>query len=279
MSAGLGVNMIIDHYVWDGLYVESQAVAVSEQSLAASQVNHDLLHAAFVDTALAPWVASPAKGVLRLLLDRDGGEQTTRATSIVSYQPNSRFAPHVHPRGEEFLVLSGMFSDEFGDYPAGTYVRNPPGSSHQPFSDSGCLIFVKLQQFAVGDHQHIVKTLSLNGDAVSGEWCQQLLFDDYERVMFLQANKHEAALSAVFATLSHSSQPMVLEILIISGSLAKESQRYNAGCWLRFPIAHKQALLEVTSVLRADKQTQLFVKCACVPEGFASTRFDSSHEK
>jgi ChrR-like protein with cupin domain len=44
-------------------------------------------------------------------------------------------------------VLEGVFQDEHGDYPTGTYVRNPPTSSHTPASEAGCTIFVKLWQF------------------------------------------------------------------------------------------------------------------------------------
>ena len=96
------------------------------------------------------WVVSPGEGVERKMLERDGGE-VARATSIVRYAPGSSFAEHVHERGEEFLVLEGTFQDEHGDYPAGTYVRSPPGSRHRPFSANGCTIFVKLRQFSEGD--------------------------------------------------------------------------------------------------------------------------------
>jgi anti-sigma factor ChrR (cupin superfamily) len=91
----------------------------------------------------ASWVQSPDDGVERKMLERDGDE-IARATSIVRYAPGSAFAEHVHDRGEEFFVLAGVFQDEHGDYPAGTYVRNPPGSKHRPFSLNGCTIFVKL---------------------------------------------------------------------------------------------------------------------------------------
>ena len=40
-------------------------------------------------------------------------------------------------------MLEGVFSDEGGDHAAGTYLRNPPGSAHAPFSREGCLLFVK----------------------------------------------------------------------------------------------------------------------------------------
>jgi anti-sigma factor ChrR (cupin superfamily) len=84
------------------------------------------------------------------MLDRIGDE-VARATSIVRYAPYSRFSPHTHAGGEEFLVLEGVFQDEHGDYPAGSYVRTPPTSSHTPGSEPGCTIFVKLWQFDPDD--------------------------------------------------------------------------------------------------------------------------------
>jgi len=96
-------------------------------------INADFSARAVVDTASMPWVPSPLAGVERKMLDRDGGE-VARATSVVRYAAGSAFEPHEHGGGEEFFVLEGVFSDEHGDYPAGTYVRNPPGSRHRPFS-------------------------------------------------------------------------------------------------------------------------------------------------
>ncbi len=95
------------------------------------------------------WIASPLPSGHRHLLDRVGGE-VARANSIVRYDAGSHFSSHRHDGGEEYLVLDGIFSDERGDYPPGTYVRNPPGTSHAPFSRDGCTLFVKLWQFTAG---------------------------------------------------------------------------------------------------------------------------------
>ncbi len=100
------------------------------------------------------WTPSPIQGVDRRMLDRIGGE-VARATSIVRYAPNSKFSAHVHTGGEEFIVLDGVFQDEHGDFPAGSYIRNPPGSSHTPGSAPGCTIFVKLWQFDLADRSHV----------------------------------------------------------------------------------------------------------------------------
>jgi len=113
-------------------------------------LNSDFGARAAVHAARLDWTPSPISGVDRRMLDRIGDE-VAHATSIVCYAPHSHFAPHTHGGGEEFLVLDGVFQDEHGDYPAGTYVRNPPTSSHTPGSEPGCTIFVKLWQFDPDD--------------------------------------------------------------------------------------------------------------------------------
>src|SRR5262249_21718407 len=109
-------------------------------------LNSDFGARAAIHAARLDWTPSPIPGVDRRMLDRIGDE-VARATSIVRYAPHSRFPSHTHGGGEEFLVLDGVFQDERGDYPAGTYVRNPPTSSHTPGSEPGFTIFVKLWQF------------------------------------------------------------------------------------------------------------------------------------
>src|SRR6059058_5957976 len=106
------------------------------------RINADFTKRASVHAGAADWVQSPMAGVERRMLDRIGDE-VARATSIVRYAPGSHFSPHTHDGGEEFLVLEGVFSDEHGDFPAGSYIRNPPQSRHTPGSERGCVLFVK----------------------------------------------------------------------------------------------------------------------------------------
>lgn len=117
-------------------------------------LNADFTVRAVVHAADIPWVASPMKGVDRRMLDRLGAE-VARATTIVRYAAGSAFSPHVHSGGEEFLVLSGTFQDEHGDFPAGSYVRNPPTTSHTPSAADGAVIMVKLWQFDPDDRTEI----------------------------------------------------------------------------------------------------------------------------
>src|SRR3569623_1300362 len=118
------------------------------------EINADFSRAAVVHAARLPWVASPMAGVDRRMLDRIG-EEVARATSIVRYAAGSRVSPHTHGGGEEFLVLDGVFQDEHGDFPAGSYVRNPPPTRHKPGSAPGCTIFVKLWQFDADDRTEV----------------------------------------------------------------------------------------------------------------------------
>lgn len=117
-------------------------------------INADFTCRALVHAARLDWVASPMPGVERRMLDRIGDE-VARATSLVRYAPKSAFSAHTHGGGEEFLVVEGVFQDEHGDYPTGTYVRNPPTSSHTPGSEPGCVILVKLHQFDPDDRHPV----------------------------------------------------------------------------------------------------------------------------
>lgn len=123
-------------------------------------IRADLAEPACVRAADWQWVNSPQAGVRRVMLDRVG-EEVAVATSFVRYDPESRFPGHTHALGEEFIVLEGEFGDEHGRYPPGSYVRNPPGSRHVPFSDPGCLLWVKLRQFQPDDLTELRTRLDL----------------------------------------------------------------------------------------------------------------------
>src|SRR5215831_4130542 len=118
------------------------------------EINADFSRRVAVHAARLPWIPSPMAGVDRRMLDRIGDE-VARATSIVRYAAGSRFSPHTHGGGEEFLVLDGVFQDEHGDYPTGSYVRNPPTSRHTPGAAPGCMLFVKLWQFDPADRKEV----------------------------------------------------------------------------------------------------------------------------
>ena len=117
-------------------------------------LNSDFGARAAVHAGRLAWTPSPIPGVDRRMLDRVG-EEVARATSIVRYAPGSHFSPHTHGGGEEFLVLDGVFQDEHGDFLAGSYIRNPPTTSHTPGSGPGCTIFVKLWQFDQNDRTRV----------------------------------------------------------------------------------------------------------------------------
>jgi len=175
------------------------------------------------------WTASPMAGVERKMLDRVGGE-VARATSIVRYAPGSRFSAHAHGGGEEILVLDGVFSDEHGDYPAGTYFRNPIGTSHMPHSDPGCVLFVKLHQFHPGDLSQFSiatrETPFLPG-LVPGLSVLPLHEFGTEHVALVRW-----APGTRFSRHRHWGGE---EILVLEGVFEDEHGSYPAGTWLRGP--------------------------------------------
>ncbi len=191
-------------------------------------INMDFEKRVVIDTARQEWVASPIPGVWRKPLAREDAERG-HATSIVRYEPGARFSTHDHPKGEEILVLEGVFSDETGDYPAGTYFRNPEGFRHAPFSEQGCVLLVKLHQFQSDDNQHIVvDTHSASFQPGSGN-LQVLPLHQHgsEQVALVRwpAGEH-------FQAHSHFGGE---EIYVISGELMDEHGCYPQGTWIRSP--------------------------------------------
>lgn len=191
----------------------------------------DLTKAAVADTEAMAWIASPSPGVERKPLDRDGGE-VARATSVVRYAAGSRFAPHRHERGEEFLVLDGVFSDEHGRYPAGTYVRNPPGSAHAPFSDEGCTILVKLRQMPDADRQKVVI------DTNAAPWIPTGLAAHWRQSLYASAvNTETVGIERLAPGTTIAARRLAggEEIFVLEGSLLVDGATHRGGAWIRRP--------------------------------------------
>lgn len=92
-----------------------------------------------IDTTQATWISGLVSGLEVMPLHAHGTEQV----ALVKWAPGTTFQRHQHWGGEEIFVLDGVFEDEQGNYPKGTWLRNPPGSVHTPFSREGCVIYVK----------------------------------------------------------------------------------------------------------------------------------------
>jgi len=193
------------------------------------ELNADFARRVVVHAANLPWTSSPIAGVDRRMLDRIGDE-VARATSIVRYAPGSHFSAHTHGGGEEFIVLDGVFQDEHGDYPAGSYVRNPPTSRHTPGSAPGCVLFVKLWQFDPADRMPVridTGTLTFTpAPCRPGVTLLPLFRDGCEDVRLERwAPGAEIALAI----------PDGGEILALDGAFAEDGEAFAAQSWLRLP--------------------------------------------
>mgnify|MGYP000718708101 FL=1 len=204
-----------------------------------------------IEAAQMNWLPSPSAGVLRKPLARSE-ELAGHVTSIVKYQKGASFTAHPHPMGEEILVLEGVFSDETGDYGAGTYIRNPPGSQHTPFSEEGCTLFVKLNQFSEHDDQFVridtSKTEWLPG--IGGLQVMPLHEYEHEHVALVKWPAKE-----VFQKHRHFGGE---EILVLSGEFCDEHGRYPANTWIRSPHLSEHHPF-------VDQETVILVKTGHLP--------------
>ena len=176
------------------------------------------------------WEESPMKGVVRRRLDRVDTDNE-RVTTIVRYAPESQFSPHVHPGGEEFIVLDGVFEDDYGDWPVGSYIRNPPQSKHTPGSKQGCTIMVKLWQFDPDDRTYIhanrFKLGAVPEQGRPGVSVSPLYKDDRENVRFEQWEPG--------ATINIDSSGGA-EVFVLQGGFEQDGDNLRQHSWLRMPV-------------------------------------------
>ena len=193
------------------------------------RINADFRERVLLHADDIKWLQSPIPEVKRRPLDRIGDE-VARATTIVSYEPNSTFPAHTHGGGEEFMVLDGVFEDEHGAYPAGSYLRNPPTSSHAPGSKQGCIIFVKLWQFDPTDRTFVKlrpdEMVSQPDDSRPGVLVTPLFKDQRETVVLEEWTADTEETLALTGG---------MEFLVLSGSLKADQDSLCKHSWLRVP--------------------------------------------
>ena len=199
-------------------------------------INGDLATRAFADTTRMEWVSSPSGFVWRRRVHLVGPPESGQVTSVVRYEPNSRFPKHDHPEGEEILVLEGVFSDEHGDWSAGTYLLNPEGFRHAPFSKPGCLLFVKLRQFPGRGRRHVVvdtHAAAWEASSMPGVWHKALYQQDgFSDVMRLERWEPDADPGIM-------SYEQGAELFVLDGEFVDEAGTYSQRCWLRLPVGSK----------------------------------------
>ncbi len=193
-------------------------------------VNDDFSKRVVMHGDAIEWEDSPMPGVQRRRLDRVQGD-TDRVTTIVRYAPNSQFSSHVHTGGEEFIVLDGVFEDDYGDWPVGSYIRNPPGSKHTPGSKPGCIILVKLCQFNPDDRTFVHANLNKLGSVAEanrpGVSSSPLYKDDHEDVRF---EYWEPGASVSVAA------DRGAEVFVIEGGFQDGTEQLRKHSWLRIPV-------------------------------------------
>lgn len=193
----------------------------------AMLVNHDFSQRAVVAPGQYHWVTSPQDGVDRVMLDRLGKEKA-RATSIVRYATASHFPHHQHPGGEEILVLAGTLIEGARRYPAGWYLRNPPGSSHQPSSDEGALLFVKLWQMS-GREQEPVRIDTRD----PSRWVAR---EGRETCRLFSDHTEHVSIERIAAGVQILDTPVGgAELLVLDGTLQEGTQQHDRGAWIRLP--------------------------------------------
>ena len=199
--------------------------------MSEAHINADYSKTVVMHTSAMDWQESPNPGVWRKRLDLTDPPEGGRVTSIVRYDPLSQFHSHPHPDGEEILVLDGVFSDENGNFPAGSFILNPDGFEHAPYSNEGCILFVKLRQYLGMGRRHVtVNMLRESWQNMRNGISYLPLYDEKEHperiaMMRLDIDSH----------LKISVGSGGAEMFLLSGAFEDGTKRYSTGDWLRWP--------------------------------------------
>jgi anti-sigma factor ChrR (cupin superfamily) len=221
------------------------------------EINVDFDRRVVVHAELIDWQASPVPGVERRMLDRLGGE-VARATTIVRFAKGSKFSAHTHTGGEEFIVLEGVFQDEHGDFPAGSYIRNPPTTSHTPGSDEGCVIFVKLWQFDMDDRTQVMMDMNKNTsvDAAGRDGVAVMpLFKDADETVTMETWGAGANVEMDL--------PKGGEFLVLDGGFSEGKDVLHKHSWLRLPVGAS------FKAVASDQGAKVWIKTGHLPHAKA----------
>jgi anti-sigma factor ChrR (cupin superfamily) len=194
-------------------------------------VNGDMSQRAHVKTPEMRWKPSPSGTVWRKRVHLVGSAESGQVTSLVRFEPGASFPSHPHPGGEELLILEGVFSDEAGDWGAGSFLLNPEGYEHSPHSAEGCVLFVKLRQYG-GDRPHVAlntNNLKWHKSNIDGIEKKLLYKDD----IFDEEMRLEKWVAGV--TVGPVKNIRGAEVYVLEGSYEDENDVYEEGSWVRYP--------------------------------------------
>lgn len=195
-------------------------------------IHNNLLTRASVQPQTLTWYPTTYPGISFGCFESDPAVQDHPVTMLSRFDQNGYFPLHGHPGGEEILVLNGYFQDETGVYQPGTYMLNPEGFVHRPYSNEGCLTFVKLRQHG-GPHRRRIRTNIFEGPWQPGKVPQIKVKQLYEQEGFVE--KVWVERWAPGTQLSHVTESKVKEIFVIEGTWSDELGHYPKNSWLRYP--------------------------------------------
>ena len=191
--------------------------------------NDDISQRVALNSSTLPWIDSSLSRFQSKLLERHT-EELAKTTSIVRYEANTQFETQTYPLGQEILILEGDYVDGDGIYGAGTYIKNPPNSSHTISSKSGCTLFVKNNYLTLDDNQRTIL------DTQSADWFQGLVTGLTVLPLAEFGTKHTALVRWAPETRFNPHRHFGgEEILVLEGVFEDEFGKYPVGTWIRSP--------------------------------------------
>lgn len=216
------------------MYQKKRTVSVNDgldRESNAREINANFHLPVSVKTNVFDWQGFTKAGIRQRSLERLVGRHS-RLTAVAQFAAGQVFKKIAHEHGVEFLVLSGKFSDEHGDYGVGSYVRNPAAAYRMPFTRDGCTVLLKVGRFQLLDQKRVVVNTrdSHRKWKATGEPGVSCLDLHQFSEQHVSLHKIRAECWITFKCLN-----LALEIFVIEGDISVSGSHYEAGTWLRYP--------------------------------------------
>ena len=179
---------------------------------------------------------TPSNSYIKLFSKKDDEE-----TSIIKIEKNSYLSKKDLVNSVEIFVLDGVYTNEFGSFEKGTYLKLPKENEKYINSENGCIVFRKIN-YSHNDEKIVI-------DTNKSEWLQ-----GHGNLSVIPLAEQTALVKwpngEVFMPHKHWGGE---EILVLSGTFIDEHGSYPKGTWIRSPHLSEH-------YPRVEEETVIFVK-------------------
>ena len=183
-------------------------------------INTDYDTAIAIEESTLAWQKDDELKVLKKIFSKDGDKET----ALIQIDKDSEYLKSTKINSVEVFVLEGVYTNEYGDFESGTYLKFTKEQESKIKTSSSCEVFKKINYEQIRDEDVVVKMSESYWSQGQGNLRVMGLSENTALVLWPQNER--------FIEHSHWGGE---EIFVLKGTFIDEHGRYSVGTWLRNP--------------------------------------------